>query len=135
MRTLTYVLTFLTLLFSTSVFSAYFVNKPTAADALDGSYVISWKKQSLDLHNSYRLFERRPDGSRSIVYTGGGLSKSFSGKTNGTYTYEIWALRLDNSNRYEPEDRWTFNQSFSLQVFLPPPTPASLFATTYTCKS
>ncbi len=125
MRTLMHVLTCLTLLFSTSVFSAYFVNKPTVADALDGSYVISWKKQSPDL-NSYRLFERRPDGSRSIVYQSGGLSKSFSGKTNGTYTYEIWPLRLDNSNRYEPEDRYTFSQSFSLKVFLPPPTPASL---------
>ena len=116
LRTVTLCLLFTCQLFVSSIAqAAYFYPEPTATDAADGSYTIAWKKAGRDV-GRFKLYETPPNGSRSQVYYGTGLSKSFSGKANGSYKYEVYALRNDFSNPYEPDIRWMRTDTLTLVV-------------------
>ncbi len=52
-----------------------------------GSYVVTWTPGA---GVPYNLQEKKDSGGYTTVYTGTGSSKSFSGKTNGTYTYRLY---------------------------------------------
>lgn len=103
------------LLIISTGYTAYFSPEPTATDAADGNYTLLWKKHSGDI-GVFRLYETLPNGSRTKIYEGVALSKSFSGKANGTYKYEIFALKEDFSNPFEPDVRWFRTDTLTLVV-------------------
>ncbi len=134
LRTFTFYLLLSCQLFVSSiVHAAYFSPEPTATDAADGNYTLLWKKHSGDI-GVFRLYETLPSGNRTKIYEGVALSKSFSGKANGTYKYEIFALKEDFSNPFEPDVRWFRTDILTLVVNKTPipPTPSSITVPTST---
>ncbi|USD21031.1 fibronectin type III domain-containing protein [Microbulbifer variabilis] len=59
--------------------------KLNTTTSLDGKYTVSWNTKQFA--TSYQLV----DGSGSTLYNGSGLSKSFSGVSNGSYSYKVRA--------------------------------------------
>ncbi|GAB2888331.1 fibronectin type III domain-containing protein [Microbulbifer echini] len=59
--------------------------KLNTTTSLDGKYIVSWNTKQFA--TSYQL----ADGSGSTLYNGSGLSKSFSGVSNGSYSYKVRA--------------------------------------------
>ncbi|WP_444887292.1 fibronectin type III domain-containing protein [Microbulbifer sp. JMSA008] len=59
--------------------------KLNTTTSLDGKYTVSWNTKQFA--TSYQLV----DGGGSTLYNGSGLSKSFSGVSNGSYSYKVRA--------------------------------------------
>ncbi|WP_444910594.1 fibronectin type III domain-containing protein [Microbulbifer sp. TRSA005] len=62
--------------------------KLNTTTSLDGKYTVSWNTKQFA--TSYQLV----DGSGSTVYSGSGLSKSFTDISNGTYSYKVRACNV-----------------------------------------
>ncbi|WP_444903243.1 fibronectin type III domain-containing protein [Microbulbifer sp. CnH-101-E] len=62
--------------------------KLNTTTSLDGKYTVSWNTKQFA--TSYQLV----DGSGSTLYNGSGLSKSFSGVSNGSYSYKVRACNV-----------------------------------------
>ncbi|KPZ54284.1 FG-GAP-like repeat-containing protein [Pseudoalteromonas sp. P1-25] len=110
---------FFALLFlSFSARAAYFVNLP-ASPNITGSYTLSWNAEAGD--SGFYLYETK-SGTRTLVYSGSGSSKSFSAKANGTYNYELEGLTTVWI-RGEPIIRRQLMDSYTLSVnkLSPPP--------------
>src|SRR5690606_25391013 len=58
-------------------------------DPVTGEYTVSWT--SVSGATEYRLEERKSAASWSVVQTGAGTSKAFTGKSAGTYQYRVRA--------------------------------------------
>ncbi|WP_317930587.1 hypothetical protein [Halioxenophilus sp. WMMB6] len=87
-----------------------------------GSYTISWA--AVSGATSYQLREQKDGGSWVLVHNGSAASKSLSGKTSGSYKYNVRACNAGGCSA----DR----TSGSFTVLLPPAAPSSITVPTST---
>ena len=64
----------------------------------DGSYTVTWNASTYAL--TYQLQERYENGSWSTVYDGSGTSQSRSGRTPGTWCYQVRATNNAGSSNW-----------------------------------
>src|SRR3546814_15954279 len=55
----------------------------------NGNYTVSWT--AVPAANSYQLYEKAGSGSWGQIQANSSISKSISGKANGTYSYRVRA--------------------------------------------
>ncbi|MEX0941679.1 MAG: FG-GAP-like repeat-containing protein [Pseudomonadales bacterium] len=97
------------------------ITTPTGTDP-DGAYTVSWSSSTGA--TSYLLQEQKNGGSWITKHSAAGLSKAFSGQTNGTYRYRVQAVSAHGAS--------AFKYSVTFSVLLPPPAPATITVPTGT---
>jgi YD repeat-containing protein len=88
------------------------------ASSANGSYTVSWS--AMGDATSYTLQEQVNGGAWSTIYTGANTSTALSGKSDGTYSYQVQACNAGSCGGW--------SAAASISVLLPPPAPASLSA-------
>ena len=81
-----------------------------------GAYTVSWTAASGA--TSYTLREQLNGGAWTTVANGAATSWGASGKTNGTYGYQVQPCNSGSCNAW--------SATASINVLLPPPSPASI---------
>lgn len=93
------------------------INLSVPATSSTGNYTATW-----DGGSQQQLMEKFNSGSFNVVYSGTAGTKSFTGKSNGTYTYYVrWEFCFFG------ECDWHASYSDSIVVSVPPPaTPSAI---------